>query len=180
MVPVDHLLVELLLAAPGLRVDLARADAVKLEGGAEMAPQVTKLVQGGIPVMAHVSINFVMKHTFCGDPVFVTVEAQSESVILAKKSARYNGLDDRFEIREGDFRAPEVLRAEEKFDLITGSPPYFPPEAGVKSEHPQKLACRFELRGTVADYSATAARHRAGAPSAIPAAPRTKSPPARS
>ena len=35
---------------------------------------------------------------------FVTVEAQSESVALAKKSARYNGLEDRYEIREGDFR----------------------------------------------------------------------------
>ncbi len=58
-------------------------------------------------------------------------------------------------------RVPTVLRADEKFDLITGSPPYFPPDAGVKSEHPQKLACRFELRGTVADYCATAAKHLA-------------------
>jgi len=106
---------------------------------------------------------------------FVTVEAQGESVALARKSARYNGLTDRYEIREGDFRgasergqpcpretnateehadkavrAPAALRAGEKFDLITGSPPYFPTDAGVKSEHPQKLACRFELRGTIA------------------------------
>lgn len=92
---------------------------------------------------------------------FVTVEAQSESVALAGKSARYNGLTDRYEIREGDFRAQGILRAEEKFDLITGSPPYFPPDAGVKSEHPQKLACRFELRGTIADYCSTAATHLA-------------------
>lgn len=92
---------------------------------------------------------------------FVTVEAQPESVALARKSARYNGLTDRYEIREGDFREVGVLRAEERFDLITGSPPYFPPEAGVKSEHPQRLACRFELRGTVADYCATTARHLA-------------------
>ena len=92
---------------------------------------------------------------------FVTVEAQSDSVALAKKTARYNGVADRYEIREGDFRAPEILRAGEKFDLITGSPPYFPPDAGVKSEHPQKLACRFELRGTVADYCTTAAKHLA-------------------
>jgi len=92
---------------------------------------------------------------------FVTVEAQSDSVALARKSARYNGLTDRYEIREGDFRAPGILRAEEKFDLITGSPPYFPPDAGVKSEHPQKLACRFELRGTIADYCTTAAKHLA-------------------
>lgn len=90
---------------------------------------------------------------------FVTVEAQAESVALARKSARYNGIEDRYEIREGDFRSPDVLQADEKFDLITGSPPYFPPDAGVKSEHPQKLACRFELRGTVADYCSTAAKH---------------------
>jgi tRNA1Val (adenine37-N6)-methyltransferase len=92
---------------------------------------------------------------------FVTVEAQSESITLARKSARYNGLTDRYEIREGDFRGPEILRADEKFDLITGSPPYFPPDAGVKSEHPQKLACRFELRGTIADYCSTAVKHLA-------------------
>jgi tRNA1Val (adenine37-N6)-methyltransferase len=92
---------------------------------------------------------------------FVTVEAQAESVALARKSAQYNGLTDRYEIRAGDFRGPGVLRADETFDLITGSPPYFPPEAGVKSEHPQRLACRFELRGTVADYCATAAEHLA-------------------
>jgi tRNA1Val (adenine37-N6)-methyltransferase len=92
---------------------------------------------------------------------FVTIEVQSESVTLARKSVRFNGLADRYEIRAGDFRDPDVLRADERFDLITGSPPYFPPEAGVKSEHPQKLACRFELRGTVADYCATAAKHLA-------------------
>jgi len=92
---------------------------------------------------------------------FVTVEAQAESVALAKKSARYNGLTERYEIRQGDFRDDGVFKSEEKFDFITGSPPYFPPGTGVESEHPQKLACRFELRGTVADYCATAAKHLA-------------------
>ena len=92
---------------------------------------------------------------------FVTIEAQSESVALARKSACFNGLTDRYEIREADFRVPGILGEEERFDLITGSPPYFPPEAGVKSDHPQKLACRFELRGTVADYCTTAAKHLA-------------------
>jgi tRNA1(Val) A37 N6-methylase TrmN6 len=91
----------------------------------------------------------------------VTVEAQAGSVALARKSAHYNGVEDRYEIREGDFRADGVIGADEKFDLITGSPPYFPADAGVKSEHPQKAACRFELRGTIADYCAAAARHLA-------------------
>jgi len=93
---------------------------------------------------------------------FVTIEAQSDSVALSRKSARYNGLSDRYNIRQGDFREPGVLHTGERFDLITGSPPYFPPDAGVKSEHPQRAACRFEQRGTVADYCATAAQHLAG------------------
>lgn len=91
----------------------------------------------------------------------VTVEAQSRSVALARRSARFNGVGERFEIREGDFREAGVLREEELFDLVTGSPPYFPPGTGVESEHPQKVACRFEFRGSVADYCATAAKHLA-------------------
>jgi tRNA1Val (adenine37-N6)-methyltransferase len=89
----------------------------------------------------------------------ITVEAQAASVALARKSARYNGVEDRYEIRQGDFRECGVIRPEERFDLITGSPPYFPLGTGVESEHPQKLACRFELRGNIADYCAVAARH---------------------
>jgi tRNA1(Val) A37 N6-methylase TrmN6 len=53
------------------------------------------------------------------------------------------------------------LRSDEKFDLVLGSPPYFPLGSGMLSEHPQKIACRFEVRGTVADYCATAARQLA-------------------
>lgn len=89
----------------------------------------------------------------------VAVEAQEESVRLAVKSARYNGLDTRFEIRHGDFRDPGIVREEERFDLVFGSPPYFPLSAGVHGDHPQKVACRFEARGTVADYCEVAARH---------------------
>ena len=90
---------------------------------------------------------------------FVTVEAQEQSVRLARKSAAWNGLVERYEIREGDFRDAGILREEEKFDLVLGSPPYFPPGSGAGSGHPQKLACRFEMRGTIADYCTTAARH---------------------
>ena len=92
---------------------------------------------------------------------FVTVEAQTESVRLARKSADWNGLAARYEVREGDFRVPGVLRPEERFDLILASPPYFTSGSGLTGEHPQKIACRFELRGSIADYCAAAARHLA-------------------
>ncbi len=93
---------------------------------------------------------------------FVTIEAQEESVRLARKSVAWNGLSDRYEIRQGDFREDNVVRAEEKFDLVLGSPPYFPPGSGVEGDHPQKVACRFEMRGNIGDYCATAARHLEG------------------
>lgn len=90
---------------------------------------------------------------------FVTVEAQSDSYRLARKSAEWNGLVHRFDQRLGDFREPLRIGPEERFDLVLGSPPYFPLGTGVTSEHPQKLACRFEVRGNIVDYCQIAAQH---------------------
>jgi tRNA1(Val) A37 N6-methylase TrmN6 len=92
---------------------------------------------------------------------FVTVEAQQDSVRLARKSALYNGLTARYEIRLGDFREDNALARDERFDLILASPPYFPPGSGVESDHPQKIACRFETRGDIRDYARVAAVHLA-------------------
>jgi tRNA1Val (adenine37-N6)-methyltransferase len=92
---------------------------------------------------------------------FVTIEAQSESVQLARKSMEWNGLAERFDVREGDFRHEGILRAEERFDLVLGSPPYFPPGTGLEGDHPQKIACRFEMRGNISDYCEIASRHLA-------------------
>jgi len=94
---------------------------------------------------------------------FVTIEAQEESLRLAKKSIAFNGLEDRFDQRGGDFRFTREeggpIAAEERdFELVLGSPPYFPLAEGTVSSHPQKAACRFELRGDVTDYCLAAAR----------------------
>jgi tRNA1Val (adenine37-N6)-methyltransferase len=90
---------------------------------------------------------------------FVTIEAQEVSVVLARKSAAYNGLEAQYEIRCGDFREAGILASDERFDLILGSPPYFPVGSGLEGDHPQEVACRFELRGTIADYATIAAKH---------------------
>ena len=90
---------------------------------------------------------------------FVTIEAQEESVRLARKSVAWNGLEGRYDIRLGDFRESAVLAQHERFDLVLGSPPYFPPGTGLEGDHPQKVACRFELRGAIADYASVAAAH---------------------
>ena len=87
----------------------------------------------------------------------VTVEAQPESIHLARKSVRWNGLEDRFDIRQGDLRDDTLFGPEETFDLVLGSPPYFPLGTGVEGDHPQKVACRFEVRGSIHDYCERAA-----------------------
>src|SRR5437764_14609929 len=88
-------------------------------------------------------------------PRIVTVEAQADSVRLARKSVRYNGLESRFTLHHGDLRE---FVTDDRFDLVTGSPPYFPPGTAVEAEHPQAVRARIEVRGTVADYAAAAAR----------------------
>ncbi len=83
------------------------------------------------------------------------IEAQPESLALARRTARYNGVAQRVTYREGDLR--EGLSGLPTFDLITGSPPYWDPADGTLSEGPQKGPCRFELRGGVEEYCAAAA-----------------------
>lgn len=82
----------------------------------------------------------------------VGVEAQEESVALARRSLRYNGVEDRAEVRCGDFRFPGVLAPWERFDLVTGSPPYLTPGEGRRSGAAQRGPCRFEDRGGAEDY----------------------------
>jgi tRNA1Val (adenine37-N6)-methyltransferase len=86
---------------------------------------------------------------------FETVEAQEISFQLARKSIRYNGLESRFTQRLGDLRE---FTSSEPFDLVLGSPPYFPPGTATEAAHAQAIPARIEVRGTVADYAATAAR----------------------
>ena len=89
---------------------------------------------------------------------FCTVEAQEISIRLARKTVRFNGLESRFTLYEGDLRDPGVLAGELPFDLVLGSPPYFPPGTATEAEHPQAIPARVEMRGGVEGYAAAAAR----------------------
>lgn len=86
------------------------------------------------------------------------VEAQDVSMSLARRSIRYNGVEDRVRVRHGDFRDPAALPEEGAFDLVTGTPPYFPPGTGIESDKVQCAPARFEHRGGVEAYATAAAR----------------------
>ncbi len=91
----------------------------------------------------------------------VGIEAQRPSVDLARRSARYNGVAARAEIRWGDFRTPGSLTDVELFDVVTASPPYLTAGEGRRSDRPQRGPCRFEDRGGVDAYLEKAAAHLA-------------------
>ena len=90
-----------------------------------------------------------------------TIEAQEFSARLARKSIAYNGVVDRFTVLEGDLRDAAVLDracADGLFDLVTGSPPYWPVGAALAAAHPQAVPARLEVRGDVSDYARAAVR----------------------
>jgi len=87
-----------------------------------------------------------------------TVEAQDISVALARKSLVYNGLQDRYTIHEGDLRDPELFKGEAPFDLVLGSPPYWPVGTKAQAAHPQAIPARLEVRGDIGDYARAASR----------------------
>jgi tRNA1(Val) A37 N6-methylase TrmN6 len=86
------------------------------------------------------------------------VEAQTERAALARRSIRYNGVEARCRVVDGDLRDREVLEGHHRAQLVTGTPPYFPRGTGTESTQPHALPCRFEVRGGVEAYLEAAAR----------------------
>lgn len=84
------------------------------------------------------------------------IEAQPISYRLLLANIDGNELGARVEPQLGDLRE---LNSPNRFDLVTGSPPYFPLGTGIVPADAQKAHARFELRGDVTDYARAAARH---------------------
>ena len=104
------------------------------------------------------SVGLMTLHYLSDKATSIFVEAQEISHELCRKTIEYNGLANRVELRLGDLRDETILPESSAFGLVTGSPPYTPVDKGVVSSHPQRAACRMELRGSVFDYCRTAAR----------------------
>lgn len=84
------------------------------------------------------------------------VEAQPDRAAMGARSIAYDGAADRCRVVVGDLRAWRDTGG--GFDLVTGTPPYFPRGTGTESAKPHALPCRFEVRGGVEDYLVAAAR----------------------
>ena len=86
------------------------------------------------------------------------IEAQAVSYGLLQRSLRINALTERVATHHGDLRETQL---DDRFDLITGTPPYFDIADGTVSDVAQRGPCRFETRGGIETYCDAAARHLA-------------------
>ena len=86
----------------------------------------------------------------------IGVELRENRYELGLKSLEINGLSNRFKLLHGDLRE---LKLDERFPLITSTPPYYTDSEGLLSPHDDKSAARFELNGNIEDYFETADRH---------------------
>ena len=85
------------------------------------------------------------------------IEAQKQSALMAKKSVERLPKSHPIEVVQSDFRSAIDSNLGGSFDLVTGSPPYFPVGTGTMSKDYQRSACRFELRGGIEAYCSAAA-----------------------
>ena len=88
----------------------------------------------------------------------VSIEAQEVSFGQLEQNIVRNGLGDRVRAIHDDLRN---VHLPERFDLVTGSPPYWDVSQGVVPADSQKAHARFELRGDVRDYCLAAREHLA-------------------
>jgi tRNA1Val (adenine37-N6)-methyltransferase len=85
----------------------------------------------------------------------VGIEAQELSFEILRENVARNGLSDRVTVHHADIRDGTAQHG--AFDLITGTPPYFPPDTAVDAMDAQRAYARIEYRGGIEAYVAAGA-----------------------
>ena len=87
--PTNHLGVHQTVASAGRILKETRAQAVKLEGGADQAEVISALVTAGIPVMAHVGLRPQSVHAMGGYRIQRDLEPLLEDAIAAEQAGAF-------------------------------------------------------------------------------------------
>ena len=119
---------------------------------AESAPDARRLLDLGSGVG---SVGLITLWRSSPEATLTCVEAQSLSHDLCRRTITRNELENRVQLILEDLRH---FDGHHKYDLVTGSPPYFAPADGVASPHDQRAFCRLEFRGGLDEYCACASR----------------------
>lgn len=89
---------------------------------------------------------------------FTGLEIQAECVEMADRSVKYNCLEDRIQIVEGDIKEAAGIFGAASFDVVTCNPPYMIGQHGLTNPHLSKAIARHEILCTFDDVASQAAR----------------------
>ncbi|MFO0746488.1 MAG: methyltransferase [Myxococcota bacterium] len=91
------------------------------------------------------------------DARLVGIEAQAVSFALLERNVAHNYLHERVRVVHGDLRdRARWADLGRGFDLVTGTPPYFPVGHALAADDEQRTLARLEVRGGVEAYIETA------------------------
>lgn len=79
------------------------------------------------------------------------LEIQAESVDMARRSVKWNHLEDRIAIYEGDIKEASKLFGKSSYDVITTNPPYMNDQHGIKNPCLPKAIARHEILCSLED-----------------------------
>lgn len=89
---------------------------------------------------------------------FTGLEIQEKSADMAKRSVKYNHLEDQITIVQGDVRQATELFGAGAFDVVTCNPPYMTADHGLTNPHLPKAIARHEVLCTLEDVVGQAAK----------------------
>ena len=89
---------------------------------------------------------------------FTGLEIQAECAEMADRSVKYNCLEDRIQIVEGDIKEAAGIFGAASFDVVTCTPPYMIGQHGLTNPHLPKAIARHEILCTFDDVASQAAR----------------------
>lgn len=87
----------------------------------------------------------------------VGVEAHAAHAALARRNVVLNACEARARIVDGDLRDEALVRQLGRFDLVTGTPPYFDPATTTRCADESRAHAHWELRGGIEGYARAAA-----------------------
>ena len=89
---------------------------------------------------------------------FTGLEIQEESVEMARRSVKLNGLSDKIDIDQGDIKDVLSMYKLASFDVITSNPPYMNDGGGLKNDFTPKAIARHEILCSLDDVIKGAAK----------------------
>lgn len=128
-------------------------DAVLLSGFARVKPKERVLDLGtGTGVIP------ILLEAKTAGAHFTGLEIQPESADMARRSAAWNGLEDRVEIVTGNIRDASSIFGASSFDVITCNPPYMAGKRGLLNPEDAMAIARHELLCSLEDVVRETAR----------------------